>query len=349
MGKKFDVVIGNPPYQDEAIGDATSTPPIYPHFMDAAYEVSNKAVLITPARFLFNAGYTSKAWNRKMLDDPHLAVPIYVPNSGDLFPGTAIVGGIAVTFRDGDRVQGPVGTFSGYVQLGTIRKKVEAKGEASFQHLVTKRDAYRYTSLMHVENPSAASVMSRSSQYIVSSNAFEKLPFLYHAEPVADGHDYVRMFGLNGKKRTHKWVRRDYITGPASFSGYKIVIPKSRGHLGTLGADPAQMIGEPLLAEPEVAVTQSFLTIGNFQDRQEAEACFRYIQSKFARTMLAILKVTQDNPARTWKHVPLQDFTSASDIDWSKSIAEIDQQLYAKYKLDASEIEFIETHVKPME
>ncbi len=65
--------------------------------------------------------------------------------------------------------------------------------------------------------------------------------------------------------------------------------------------------------------------------------------------MLSILKVTQHNPARVWKYVPLQDFSSTSDIDWSKPISDIDQQLYAKYGLDADEIAFIEDNVKPME
>ena len=64
--------------------------------------------------------------------------------------------------------------------------------------------------------------------------------------------------------------------------------------------------------------------------------------------MLGVLKVTQNNSKPTWKYVPLQDFTCDSDIDWSKSISEIDQQLYAKYGLDEDEIEFIETHVKEM-
>jgi hypothetical protein len=100
--------------------------------------------------------------------------------------------------------------------------------------------------------------------------------------------------------------------------------------------------------EPNVAATQTFLTIGNFVEESEAEACLRYVKSKFARTMLGVLKITQHNPAKVWEYVPLQDFTGGSDIDWSKSIPEIDQQLYAKYKLDADEITFIESHVKPM-
>lgn len=64
--------------------------------------------------------------------------------------------------------------------------------------------------------------------------------------------------------------------------------------------------------------------------------------------MLGTLKVTQDNPKNTWKNVPIQDFSDKSDIDWTQSVVDIDKQLYAKYSLDQSEIDFIESHVKPM-
>lgn len=74
-----------------------------------------------------------------------------------------------------------------------------------------------------------------------------------------------------------------------------------------------------------------------------------YIRTKFARILLGVLKTTQDVTPQKWRYVPLQDFTSASDIDWSCSIPEIDQQLYAKYGLDETEISFIESHVKEME
>lgn len=103
-----------------------------------------------------------------------------------------------------------------------------------------------------------------------------------------------------------------------------------------------------MLGEPQDAVTQTFITIGSFATKVEAEACLKYVKSKFARVMLAVLKVTQHNPARVWKYVPLQDFTSASDINWTKSIVEIDQQLYVKYGLSSDEVAFIEAKVKPM-
>ena len=94
--------------------------------------------------------------------------------------------------------------------------------------------------------------------------------------------------------------------------------------------------------------TQSFIGIGAFKTEYEALSCLKYVKSKFARTMLGILKITQDNPPEKWKYVPLQDFTSNSDIDWTQSVAEIDVQLYKKYGLDEKEIAFIESHVKEM-
>ena len=91
------------------------------------------------------------------------------------------------------------------------------------------------------------------------------------------------------------------------------------------------------------------MAFGAFGGKEEAEACLKYIKTKFVRVMLGILKITPNNPPETWKYVPLQDFTSASDIDWSESVHKIDLQLYRKYGLDEKEIAFIEEKVKAME
>lgn len=343
MSKKFDVVIGNPPYQEEAQGDGTRDTPVYHLFMDAAYEVGKKVVLITPARFLFNAGFTPKAWNEKMLADRHLSVPFYVPDSGELFPGTDIKGGIAVTYRDEERTGEPIETFTKYPELNEVLQKVISRHGASLSAQVSSGRAYAYTQKMHDDHPAASALMSSDAQYRISTNTFEQLGFVYSEAEPENGAAYARVLGLIKNKRVFRWIRSDYITGPASFVAYKVALPAANGS-GNLG----EPLSSPHVLGPHTAVTQSFITIGNFSDESDAEACLKYVKTKFARTMLGVLKITQHNPAKVWKHVPLQDFTSASDIDWSKSIPEIDQQLYAKYTLDANEIAFIESHVTPM-
>ena len=86
---KFDIVIGNPPYQDNTIGDNdTFAPPVYDKFMSASYTISNKVELIHPARFLFNAGSTPKSWNNLMLQDKNLKILSYWPKSKDVFANT---------------------------------------------------------------------------------------------------------------------------------------------------------------------------------------------------------------------------------------------------------------------
>lgn len=343
MSKKFDVVIGNPPYQAEAQGEGTRDTPIYHLFMDAAYEVAHLAILITPARFLFNAGFTPKAWNQKMLADRHLSVPHYVPNSDELFPGTDIKGGIAVTYWDDKADDEPVGTFTSYPELNTILHKVAASSAESLAGVVTSGRAYGYTQTMHDENPQASALMSTDAQFRISTNTFEQLAFLFHEDKPDDSQSYAEVLGLIKNVRFTRWIRSDYLTGPAGFGTYKTALPAANGS-GAFG----EALSTPAVLPPDTAVTQSFITIGTFGHEGEADACLKYVKTKFCRTLLGVLKITQHNPAKVWKYVPLQDFTANSDIDWSKSISEIDQQLYAKYALDDDEMEFIESHVKPM-
>lgn len=104
-----------------------------------------------------------------------------------------------------------------------------------------------------------------------------------------------------------------------------------------------------MVVEPGVGYTETFYSIGSFDERYEAENALKYIKTKFARALLSVLKTTQNITPGNWNYVPLQDFTSSSDIDWSQSIANIDKQLYKKYNLSDEEINFIETNVKEME
>lgn len=118
---KFAAVVGNPPYQLKMEG--TSDNPIYHIFMNIAFALSGKATLITPARFLYNAGKTPQEWNKKVLNDKHLKV-VWCKNSVDVFPNVDIKGGVTVTYRDIDQDFEKIGIFTKYPELTSISNKV---------------------------------------------------------------------------------------------------------------------------------------------------------------------------------------------------------------------------------
>lgn len=165
-----------------------------------------------------------------------------------------------------------------------------------------------------------------------------------------DGHEYIRIYGnLNGS-RVFRWFRKDYISYVENLDKYKVFISKADGAAGQIGKPiPARIIGKPVVMDPGVGCTETFITFGAVNERAEAEAMAKYVMTKFARTMIGVLKVTQNYAKPTWKKVPMQDFTKDSEINWNTTIKNIDKQLYRKYALSDEEIQFIETHVKEME
>ena len=343
---KFDVVIGNPPYQEKAQGTSTKDMPIYHKFIDSAFEISEKACLITPARFLFNAGGTPKQWNREMLNNPNVRVVFYEQNSSKVFQNTDIKGGIAVTYFDKKKEFGAIETFTSFDELNSIMKKVHISPEDSLAEIVSNRGVYRYSDLIYKEEEKS---MQAVSDRRIASNAFEKLENLFYSDYPKDGYEYIKIIGRFNNERTEKWFRKDYMNVPDNFGKYKIIVPKANGSgaIGEVLSTP--LIGEPLIGEPLIGYTETFIGIGAFDNKDECISCMKYIKSKFARTMLGILKITQDNTKETWRKVPLQDFTVDSDIDWSQSIEDIDRQLYRKYGLSQEEIEFIESKVRAMD
>ncbi|HFI0036312.1 TPA: Eco57I restriction-modification methylase domain-containing protein [Streptococcus suis] len=337
---KFDVVIGNPPYQEELEG--TSDKPIYNYFMDESYKIGDKAVLITPARFLFNAGKTPKAWNQKMLADEQLKVAYYKQDSSKVFAGTDIKGGVAITYHDNAQVFGAIGTFTAFEELNSIYKKVySTENFISLSDFVYSPESYKLTPQLHEDFPKIESSLSKGHKFDLTTNIFDKLQGILQDEPFEDS---IKLIGRMNNERTYKWISKKYIKGPENFDKFKVLLPKSNGS-GAIG----EVLSTPLVGTPLVGHTQTFISIGKLDTLEECQSLLKYIKSKFARTLLGVLKITQDNKKGTWKYVPLQDFTSSSDIDWSQSVAEIDAQLYKKYGLSQEEIDFIESKVKAMD
>ena len=338
---KIDAIIGNPPYQ--LTSENTSDAPVYHLFIDLASLLAQRVSLLTPARYLFNAGKTPKDWNTKILNDEHFKVVDYWANSTDVFPTVDIKGGVAVMYRDSKLNFGKIGTFTAYKKLNIIANKVcKISENGLFAELIYAPESYRLSDKLHEDYPWAKERLSMGHPYDITTNIFEKLPEIFK-ETYQIKEEEVRFYGRYKNERCYRWIKREYVDSHPNLDKYKVIVPKSNGS-GAIG----EVLSSPLIGEPLIGVTQTFLTIGAFDTRTEAEACLKYVKTKFARTMLGLLKATQHNPKDTWRLVPLQDFTAASDIDWTLSVAEIDQQLYHKYGLEAEEIAFIEEKVRAM-
>ncbi len=343
---KFDVIVGNPPYQDSR--EKTSDAPIYHLFMDIAYNLSEKAVLITPGRFLFNAGKTPNIWNHKMLEDKNLKVIAYFNRSQDVFPEIDLMGGIVITLRDKSQTFNKIENFTAYSEIKTIIKKVLVDNFQSMSNLIYAPESYKFSKKLHELHPNISTILSKGHLYDLTTNIFSKLPNIFLKEKPSKTDDYIQIFGRENNNRIAKWIKRIYIESHDNLGYYKVLVPKSNGS-GAIGVViPTVLIGVPQLADVGTGHNQSFISIGSFKTKYEAESCMKYISTKFARLLLGALKVTQDNKKNVWKFVPLQDFSENSKIDWTKSISEIDQQLYAKYKLTQGEVEFIEKMIKQM-
>lgn len=340
---KFDFVIGNPPYNEDTQG--TSDKPVYNYFMDGAYGVSDKVLLITPARFLFNAGKTPRAWNERMLADAHIRVEYYEQDGCKIFPNTDIKGGVAITYRDVSKDFGAIGNFvpdsAMFGITGKVRKHFDFCG---LSPLVRGTEYYKLSQKLHDENPTAIENMSSGHQFDLTSNILDKNGQLFFEQKPDDSQEYARVCGRQSGKRKLLYIKKSYLRPCEGLGKYKVILPESNNK-GSFG----ETLVSPFVGEPDVVTTQTFISIGFFDTDYEAKALLKYICGKFARALLSTLKITQHNKRETWANVPMQDFTEHSDIDWSKSIHEIDFQLYKKYGLDEKEISFIETHVKEMD
>ena len=337
----FSAVVGNPPYQMES-NKSTRKPPIYNYFYDLAFDLSNITTLITPGRFLFKAGQTPKDWMNKMLRDDHFKVIDYYPNTADVFPSVDIKGGVVISFRNAEKSFGAIGVFSPFKELRSILKKVKDASFLSFSPLVSSRGMYKFTEDMFKDFPQASDIQKDGSGLQITSNAFDNMPFVF----LEDGNqsESYKIIGRTNNTRVFRWIKKKYVQPNDYLGAWNVLVPEANGS-GSIG----EVLSTPIIGSPIIGHTDTFLSIGKFSDESEALACMKYIKTRFARTLLGTLKATQHNPRSTWKNVPLQDFTSKSDIDWTRSIAEIDRQLYTKYGLSNEEICFIEEKVQAME
>lgn len=339
---KFNAVVGNPPYQDKS--ESTRKPPIYNEFYDLAFELSSLVVYITPGRFLFDAGQTPQQWNEKMLSDIHFRVEEYFASSKDVFDSVDIKGGLAVTIRNSNEDYGDIGIFTAYNELNSIfktLKKYYGSNFSSFAALISSQGVYRFSDKAISEYPEIAVVSGKGTKRKIVSRVVEELPALF-TETQTNLDDVVILAkGKHGRIKRN--IKRNLLQENEYIDSYNVLIPEANG------SGSFDTFASPIIAPPLMGGSDTFLSIGTFDNQYEVESALKYIKTKFVRALVGIKKATHHNPKSVWEYVPMQIFSEQSDIDWNKSVSEIDKQLYNKYNLSKEEIEFIESNVKPMD
>ena len=341
---KFNAIVGNPPYMEMDGGAQASAKPIYNEFVDIAKKIEPDYIsMIMPTRW-YSGGKGLDDFRESMIKDKRLAVLHDFLKPDEVFPKTNIRGGICyflwdkdygkesdltkvVTHRVGEEPisimrslkSGETEIFVRHkLSLDILEKIKENKGFESFEGYVSSAKAFGFRT------------------YFINDNRFResdkglKSPVKCYGRGGAVG--YVEKDEIPSNK---KWIAR-----------WKVYVPESN-NIGTELNDDNQ---NSFIGEPESICTETFLVIGaELKLNQESVRNLGvFLRSKFARFLHSIMKTSQHGTSKTYKLVPLQDFTSNSDIDWSQSIPEIDQQLYKKYNLSDEEIAFIESMIKPM-
>jgi len=328
---KFDVIIGNPPYQlNVGVEKENYAIPIYQHFVTQAKKLNPRFLsMIIPARW-YAGGRGLDEFRKEMLNDNRLRVIHDYPDAADVFPGVQIKAGVcyflwdrenrgncAITTHINDETVGPLerpllekgsNTFIRYNQAISILHKVYTPSQSSFSDLVSPQTPFGLVT--SYKGNSRKEKASDLKLYISGNEAKYKGSTAYVPyEMISKGHEMIQ------------W--------------HKIFIPKAGS-----GSDafPHSILGRPFYGEPGSVCNQTYLVIGKFENEEICQNVISYINTKFFRFMVLQKKNSQDAMREVYRFVPIQDFSKP----W------MDEELYAKYGLDAEEIAFIESMIKPM-
>ena len=353
---KFDIVVGNPPYHENDNGkrdDGTanaSASPLYHYFFELAKQIStDKVNLIFPARWLTGAGKGLVNFSREMLNDKHIRSLTVFQKSSLVFPDNEIKGGILYLTYDKK--------YKGKADITIVDSQKQISRYKSYLNSANSGVFIPYGELISIYEKVANKVdlPSQNIQKITSvlkpyglRTDFFKDPKKYGLPEIfterKDKKD-IEIIGLDNKKRASRFVPYDYPipAGIGTIAKWKVFGSYAYGK-GEFGESTPELI----IGKPYQISTETFLAFGPFDTEFEAIAFKKYFNGKFFRALVGILKITQHSTT-TYGFVPLQNFTQNSDINWTLSISEIDQQLYRKYNLNQKEIDFIENNVKGME
>ena len=320
---KFDVIIGNPPYQLSDGGNGASAKPIYHMFVEQAKKMKPRYLsMIIPARW-YAGGKGLDEFRNNMLNDDRLRIIHDFVDASDCFSGVEIKGGVCyflwdrdykgdctIVSHSGNKITSTMtrpllekncDTFIRYNDAIQILHKVQAFGEKTFDTIVSARKPF--------------GLATDFRDYSKNSDAAHSVK-LYAQKDMG----YVSRDQLLKNK---EWIDL-----------WKVFIPEAIGS-GNMETD----VVKPLLGEPNTACTETYVVVAPTQNKAFAENIISYINTKFFHFLLGLKKITQHTTSKTYSFIPLQDFSRCLT----------DKLLYAKYKLSSDEISFIESMIKDKE
>ena len=321
---KFDVIIGNPPYQlNVGVEKENYAIAIYDKFVEQAKKLNPRYLcMIIPARW-YSGGRGLDSFRDAMLHDDRISDIVDYPNAVDCFPGVDISGGVCYFLWQRD-YKGKCKVRANYNGKETIETRpLLEPGTDSFIRFNEAISVIR--KVKGKEFSSFSAMVSPQTPFgIVSSfDDFKREPFP----------NSIKIHTVNGEG----YVNRDYINRNIDLVDcYKVYISKSYGERGTY---PYRFLAKPFVGEPNSCCTQTYLVIGPFDSKNEVDNAISYIRTKFFRFMVMQKKNTQDAMSKVYQFVPMQDFSHP----WT------DEMLYEKYNLTDEEIAFIESMIRPME
>lgn len=348
---KINAIVGNPPYQVMDGGNSNSATPIYNAFVDISRIMSPHFIsMIIPSRWLIG-GRGLDSFRETMLKDKHISILHDFHKSTECFPAVEIKGGVCYflwSINDISNNCSIITHNSGIISMSN--RPLQEDGISTFI-----RSEHQISIISKVKKSTSLWLSSwlNAGRFYGFHTKIEWTDTLNGKIQTADGKDFIPITKTYTPENTIKiyihggecWINYNKIPKNQKYvSSFKVILPRS-------GNPGSTIIGKPKISEVNTCSSNTYVVAikpDGTMTRLEAENLLKYMTSKFFRFLVATKTTTQSLSLPAYSFIPLQDFTANSDIDWSKSIAEIDAQLYAKYNLSEDEISFIESMIKPM-
>lgn len=340
---KFDAIVGNPPYMIMDGGAKASAKPIYNYFIESSKKVKPKYMsFIIPTRW-YTGGKGLDDFRKSMLNDKHMELIHDYLTPEYIFSNTNIRGGVCYFLWNKD--------YNNEVDLIRVithqNEKIVSDIKRKFK--IEEVDIF----IRDAQSILILDKIVKQETKLLSMYVSSLKPFGFRGYFIKDKRFHLDKNNLDnpiicyGKGKLLGYVERAEVKNHIEWIDvWKIFTPRAN-NIGTELSDDNL---NSFIGEPGSICTESYIAMGMELNLTKIMAInlTKYLKTKFLRFLHGIAKSSQDATAKTYQFVPLQDFSDKSDIDWSKSIAEIDQQLYAKYKFSKDEIDYVESKIKPM-